>query len=149
MNVSERMSPRQRQRLIALAILTTVFSLGHHVDHIIRGNHVGWPMTANVTPFTYSFGFYPFIALGLYLLMRGRTVPLFWSILTGAGFLFVGLAHFGPFAVEPPRDILSPYSSNVIGYFAVLWLIAFLIVLATTCVYGTRLWWRQRRAGGP
>lgn len=55
---------QQRKRLIMLAIFTTVFGIGHHVDHIIRGNHVGWPLTPEVTPFTYSLGFYPFIALG-------------------------------------------------------------------------------------
>lgn len=25
-----------------------------HIDHIIRGNHVGWPLTPEVNPVTYS-----------------------------------------------------------------------------------------------
>jgi hypothetical protein len=52
--------------LFKLALLATVFGIGHHIDHVIRGNHVGWPLIEEPTPFTYSLGFYPFIASGLY-----------------------------------------------------------------------------------
>lgn len=134
----------QKKRLIMLALLTTVFGIGHHVDHIIRGNHVGWPLTPEVTPFTYSLGFYPFIALGFYLYLRGRTAPQYWCLLTGAGFFFVGLAHFGPLAVEPPADIVGPYDSALAGYAALTWLVVFLLLLATTSVYAGRLWRQQR-----
>lgn len=133
----------QRKRLIILALLTTLFGVGHHVDHIIRGNHVGWPLIPEVTPFTYSLGFYPFIALGFYFFLRGRTLPLFWAVLTGAGFFFIALAHFGPVAVEPPADITGPYSSAVAGYAALSWLVVFLVMLASTCVYAGRLWWKS------
>lgn len=133
----------QRNRLITLALLTTVFGFGHHVDHVIRGNHVGWPLNSEVTPFTYSLGFYPFIALGFYLYLRGRTVPGFWAILTGVGFFFVGLAHFGPFAVEPAADIVGPYKSALAGYAALVWLVVFLVFLASTSLYAGRLWRQQ------
>ncbi len=46
-------------------MLTTFMSLGHHLDHVLRGNHVGWPLTEHPAPFTYSFGVYPLIFLGL------------------------------------------------------------------------------------
>jgi len=132
----------QEKRLVILILLTTLFSIGHHVDHVIRGNHVGWPLIAQVTPFTYSLGFYPVIALGLYLYLRGRTAPGFWALLAGAGFLFVGLLHFGPLALEPPADILRPYSSAAAGYAALAWLVAFLILLASSSLYAFRLWRR-------
>jgi hypothetical protein len=136
---------QQRKRLITLVLLTTLFSVGHHVDHAIRGNHVGWPLIPEITPFTYSLGFYPAIALGLYLYLHGRTAPGFWAILAGCGFFFVGLLHFGPLALEPPADILGPYRSTAAGYAALGWLIAFLILLGASSLYAFRLW---RQADG-
>lgn len=136
---------QQRKRLITLALLTTLFSIGHHVDHVLRGNHVGWPVIAQITPFTYSLGFYPVIAVGFFLYLSGRTAPAFWAVLSGAGFFFVGLLHFGPLALEPPADIVEPYGSALAGYAALGWLIAFLILLASTSLYAFRLW---RQANG-
>ena len=34
------------RRAFALIYLALVLSLGHHLDHAVRGNHVGWPLTA-------------------------------------------------------------------------------------------------------
>jgi hypothetical protein len=141
------MHPRIDRKLLGLAVITTIFSIGHHVDHIVRGNHVGWPLIAQVTPFTLSLGFYPVIAIGFYLYARGRVGPGFWAILSLVGVLFVGLLHFGPWAVEPPRDILSPYRSAVAGWFALGWLVVFLILLLVTTIYSARLWLRRRLAG--
>ena len=31
------------RRLYALILIALVLALGHHLDHIIRGNHGGWP----------------------------------------------------------------------------------------------------------
>lgn len=132
------------KRLMALILITTFFSIGHHVDHVIRGNHVGWPLIPEITPFTYSLGFYPVIALGLYRALHGRTAPGFWAILAGGGFFFVALLHFGPIALEPPADILGPYTSAAAGYAAIAWLVAFLIALGGSSLYALRLW-RQSR----
>ena len=33
-------------------LLPTVLGAAHHIDHIVRGNHVGWPITPEVNPFT-------------------------------------------------------------------------------------------------
>jgi hypothetical protein len=38
--------------LYALIYLAMFLSLGHHIDHLIRGNHVGWSLTEHVTPCT-------------------------------------------------------------------------------------------------
>ena len=134
------------RRLWLLVALATLFGFGHHVDHLIRGNHVGWPVSAAVTPFTYSLAVYPLIALGAALARRGRVGAGYWAILSAAGLLFVGALHFGPFAVEPPADILGPYRSRVAGWLALGWLVLFLAVLGVTALYATVLWHRGARA---
>lgn len=134
-------------KLLGLVLSATLFSIGHHIDHIIRGNHVGWPLIPQATPFTYSLVVYPFIALGLYLYLTNRVGPGYWAILTASGFAFVGVLHFGPFAVEPPADIIGPYNSRVAGWGALWWLIVFLIILAATAIYASYLWaWQRRRS---
>jgi len=59
--------------LVALFIvLPTVLGAAHHVDHVVRGNHVGWPLTPEVNPFTYSLAIYPLVAVSLYLTVTDR-----------------------------------------------------------------------------
>jgi hypothetical protein len=120
--------------------------LGHHVDHVIRGNHVGWPLTAEVTPFTYSLGVYPLILLGLYLYRSGKVGPGYWVLLSGPGALFVAAIHFGPAAVESPADIINLYEPRIVGWLAFGWLVVFVAVLAATSLYEGYSWFRQRRA---
>ncbi|HEX2742046.1 MAG TPA: hypothetical protein VHM69_16515, partial [Rubrobacter sp.] len=43
-----------RRPLLIFASSATIFSVLHHTDHVIRGNHSGWPFQAEVTPFTFS-----------------------------------------------------------------------------------------------
>ena len=131
--------------LFKLAVLATVFGIGHHIDHLLRADHLGWPLISEVTPFTYSLGIYPFIVVGLYLHARGQIGPGYWVLLTTIGALFVGLSHFGPLAVEPPEHIVGSYRSNAAGYAAVAWLITFVLVLVGIAIYGARLWLRARR----
>lgn len=128
--------------LIAAAV---ALSLGHHVDHAIRGNHVGWPLSDEVNAFTYSLGIYPAIATGLLLYLAGRVDAGFWAFLSGGGALFLSYIHFGPQAIEPPTDILDPYESVIAGAFAFGWLLALVGVLAVTFIYELRLWLRGRR----
>jgi hypothetical protein len=42
----------QRRILYELTWLALALSLGHHLDHLIRGNAVGWPVTEEVNAFT-------------------------------------------------------------------------------------------------
>ena len=130
--------------LYALIFLAMIMSLGHHIDHIIRGNHIGWPLTAEVNAFTYSLGIYPLILLGLYLYASGRVGPGFWALLSGSGALFVAWIHFGPVAVEPPADIINLYEVRIVGWMAFLWLVVFVLVLVGTCIYELRSWFAQR-----
>jgi hypothetical protein len=135
---------RTNKILYGLIFLAMFMSLGHHIDHVIRGNHVGWPLTAEVTPFTYSLVVYPLILLGLYLYASKRVGPGYWAILSGSGALFVAAIHFGPATVEPPVDIINMYEPRIIGWLAFGWLVVFVMVLLGTCIYELRSWLAQR-----
>jgi hypothetical protein len=144
-NGSAVSGPNRTNRILyGLIFLAMFMSFGHHIDHVIRGNHVGWPLTAEVTPFTYSLMVYPLIFLGLYLYAWGRLGPGFWAIVSGSGALFVAAIHFGPTAVEPPADIINLYEAPIVSWLAFGWLVVFIMVLLGTCIYELRSWFAQR-----
>ena len=132
--------------LYRLTYLAAALSLGHHLDHVIRHNAVGWPLTDQVNAFTLSLVVYPVITTGLLLYRAGRVGPGFWALVSGGGAVFVSTVHFGPSAVEPPERILGGYGLSILGWLAFAWLVTFVAVLAITSLYETRLWWRQRQA---
>ena len=138
--------PLARRRVLLLTALATLLSLGHHVDHLIRGNHVGWPLTDDVNAFTLSLGVYPTLALAVLLYQRRLIGPGTWALLSGNGALFVAALHFGPHAVEPPRDIIGLYPEPI-GWFWFAWLLCLVGVLLLTCVFEVRLWAARRRSG--
>jgi hypothetical protein len=141
--MEEPMGDRVLYRLTWLAL---ALSLGHHLDHLIRGNAVGWPVTSQVNAFTVSLIVYPIIATGLVLYRAGRVGPGFWALVSGGGAVFASAVHFGPAAVEPPELILDHYQPPVLGWLAFGWLVTFVTVLAITCLYETRLWAQHRQA---
>ncbi len=59
------MDQHERGALYRLTYLAAAMSLGHHLDHVIRHNAVGWPLTGKVNAFTMSLMVYPVIAAGL------------------------------------------------------------------------------------
>jgi len=134
------------RRLYRLIYLAAFLSAGHHIDHLIRGNAVGWPLTPEVNGFTASLVIYPIILTGLALYHAGRVGPRFWILVSGSGALFVGAVHFGPFALEPPPAIIDHYDSPILGWLAFAWLIAFIGVLVISSAYEARLWFRARSA---
>jgi hypothetical protein len=138
--------PMHDRVLYRLTWLALALSLGHHLDHLIRGNAVGWPLTEEVNAFTASLVVYPIIATGLLLYRAGRVGPGFWALVSGGGAVFVSAVHFGPAAVEPPELILDHYEPPMLAWLAFGWLVVFVTVLAVTCVYETRLWWEERQA---
>jgi hypothetical protein len=138
--------PMHSRTLYRLTWLAAALSLGHHLDHVIRHNAVGWPLTDQVNAFTLSLVVYPVIATGLLLYRAGRVGPGFWALVSGGGAVFVSAVHFGPSAVEPPELILGGYGLSILGRLAFAWLVTFVAVLAITSLYETRLWWRQRQA---
>jgi hypothetical protein len=136
------------RRLYLLIALAVILSVGHHVDHVIRGNNVGWPFDSEVNAFTFSLLIYPLILIGLLLYRAGKVGPGFWVFVSAGGALFVGFIHFAPAAIEPPHEIVDPYDSPVLGWLALAWLVAFIGVLAFTSVYELRLMRQRRREPG-
>ena len=120
--------------------LALVLALGHHLDHAIRGTHIGWPLSPDVNPFTVSLAIYPIVLLSVLLYHRGSVGPGTLAFVTGGGALFLGIIHFGPWAVEPASDIIDGYANPVIGWLALSWLIALVVLVAFTCAYEIKAW---------
>jgi hypothetical protein len=135
----------KRKILYGLTYLAAAMSLGHHIDHAIRHNAVGWPLTDEFNAFTVSLVIYPVIITGLLLYQAGKVGPGFWALVSGGGAVFVSAVHFGPSAVEPPEMMLHGYDSPVIGWLAFTWLVIFVSVLMITSLYETRVWWQERQ----
>src|SRR6266545_4605142 len=91
--------------LYRLTWLAAAMSLGHHLDHLIRHNAVGWPLTDQVNAFTLSLLVYPIIITGLLAYRAGRVGPGFWALVSGGGAGFVSAVHFGPAAVADPGPL--------------------------------------------
>ena len=100
-----------RRRLLLAASGVAVFGLLHHLDHAVRGNHVGWPLQATPTPFTFSLLVYPFLLLGAWLTIRHRAGARYWLAFAAAALALVVFVHFVPLEnYEPPSDIWVPYA---------------------------------------
>ncbi len=80
-----------------VALVAMGFGLLHHVDHVLRYDHSGWPFKPEVTPFTYTLLVYPVFAL-LLLLRSWPRVRVAMALLL---FLFPVLAHT---FLETPAD---------------------------------------------
>lgn len=96
-----------------LIAATSVLILGaiHHIDHIIRGNHIGWPFSTQVTPFTFSLLVYPALLLGIYLTWRKRAWAGYWMGVAPPMLALVIFVHLIPHAgYEAPPDLYIPYS---------------------------------------
>jgi hypothetical protein len=109
-----------RRWLLVFAAAAVVFGLMHHVDHVIRGNHSGWPFQAEVTPFTFSLLIYALILPGIYMTARGRSVPGYHLFVAGVGLALLGFVHFVPTEdfEAPVRDIFLVYESPFAGVLA-------------------------------
>jgi hypothetical protein len=73
------------RKLYFLTFLALAMSAVHHIDHIIRGNAVGWPLIEQVNAFTFSLAIYPVIVTGLVLYHLGRVGPASGRSCRGAG----------------------------------------------------------------
>lgn len=102
--------PKLRRWIFLTLLSLMLFGGLHHVDHLVRGNHVGWPAVSDVNPFTYSLLAYPLFALGLALMTRGRVWAGYWFAYGILALLLLGTTHFiPPFIAEPTRDLYLPY----------------------------------------
>jgi hypothetical protein len=106
----------------------------HHVDHVVRGNHSGWPFEEVVTPFTFSLLIYALLLPGLYMTWRGRLIAGYWLFTAVVLIALVISVHFvGEDREAPIRDIYAVYENPVVGFLALTdltVLIASLVVLA-------------------
>jgi hypothetical protein len=109
-----------RRWLLVFATGAVVFGLMHHADHVIRGNHSGWPFQPEVTPFTFSLLIYALILPGIYLTARGRSIPGYHLFVAVVGLALLGFVHFVPTGDHeaPIRDIYMIYESPLAGMFA-------------------------------
>ena len=119
---AERLAARggYRRWLLVFASAAVVFGLMHHADHVIRGNHSGWPFQAEVTPFTFSLLIYALILPGIYLTVRGPSIPGYHLLVAIVGLALLGFVHFVP--VEdyeaPIQDIYMVYEGPLAGMLA-------------------------------
>lgn len=129
-----------------MTVLTAVFGVLHHIDHVLRFDHSGWPFKPDVTPFTYSLLVYPLMASILFL----RGYPRMRVALALVLFLFPTLAHI--FLETPldqfhtwahlPRVNLLRTSSPVLGATAMV-----TTVLLSGCAFLTLVaFWREAQA---
>ena len=109
-----------RRWLLVFASAAVVFGLMHHADHVIRGNHSGWPFQAEVTPFTFSLLIYALILPGIYLTARGRSVPGYHLFVAVVGLALLGFVHFVPTEnfEAPVEDIFMVYETPLAGTIA-------------------------------
>lgn len=109
-----------RKWLLVFASGAVVFGLLHHADHVIRGNHSGWPFQAEVTPFTFSLLIYALILPGIYMTARGRSVPGYHLFVAVVGLALLGFVHFVPTEnfEAPVGDIFMVYETPLAGAIA-------------------------------
>ena len=128
-----------------LALLTTLLGFLHHVDHVLRFDHSGWPFRAEVTPFTYSLLVYPVVAA----LLLARDRLLLRAVLAFFLFLVPTLAHvfietpvhqFNTWAHKPGVNLLDA-RSPVAGATAAL----VTILLSVSAFLTFLAFWREHR----
>lgn len=116
--------PSRWTRAEKLGLLTLSLGLLHHIDHVLRVDHSGWPFTSAITPFTYSLSVYPAVAVILF----ARGWPRLRIALSALLALFPTLAHifletpadqYVTWAARPERNWLG-VSSPVLGIAAIV-----------------------------
>jgi hypothetical protein len=123
-------------------VVPTVLGAAHHIDHIIRGNHVGWPVTQHVNEFTFSLAIYPLLAVSLYLSLSNRVDARYWAGFFAFSAAMLAYFHISPWAVEPPQDVIVPYENPIFGYLAFAIVLGLIASVVVGSVYGATLWHR-------
>ncbi len=131
---------RLRGWLLRFAVAAMVFSILHHADHVIRGNHSGWPFQGDVTPFTFSLLIYALILPGIYMTARGRSVPGYHLFVSVVGLALIGFVHFVPTGEHeaPIEDIYAVYGSPLAGLLALAILTGLMISVALLAITALR-----------
>src|SRR5215212_5467059 len=125
-----------RTWLIVAAASVTFFGFMHHVDHVLRGNHSGWPFEQAITPFTFSLLIYALLLPGLYLTAKGRLMPRYWLFTAVVGLALVVWVHFVPTGdyEAPIDDIYAVYGSPLAGLLALIVLAGLVFGLVTLAI---------------
>lgn len=103
-SLTENTHSSQRTRLIVIFVV--IVSLLHHIDHILRADHSGWPFQAEFTPFTISVVVAYAIAAFVYF-ARGYFWSKFWLVV--AGYAFTQAAHI---FIETPDHQYVTWATN-------------------------------------
>ena len=80
-----------------LLLLAASVALLHHVDHVLRVDHSGWPFTPEVSPFTFSLIIYPIFFSVVFFKSRP------WYRVSGTALLFL-FSVFAHAFLETPMD---------------------------------------------
>ncbi len=131
---------RLRRWLLVAAAGVTIFGIFHHVDHVVRGNHSGWPFEGEVTPFTFSLLIYALLLPGLYLTAKGRLMAGYWLFTAVVGLALVVWVHFVPTGdyEAPIEDIYAVYGSPLAGLLALVVLAGLVFSLVTLVIAAIR-----------
>ena len=129
------------KKLISLVVLMIVLSLGHTIDHFVRGDI----RLAAFACYQSSWQNMLFLALALFFYLRNKIGPLFWAVTAGFGVALGWLAHFSPFTDQTPQYIFRAYGNPAAGVLAVAWLVALMLALIVTATYAEYLWARELR----
>jgi hypothetical protein len=99
----------------------------------------------SVPPIILSLVIYAILGFGLYFYLKNKVGPLFWAIVAGTGAAIGWLAHFSPFTDQTPQYIYRAYEAPAMGWLAVAWLVALMLVLILAAIYAEYLWARSLR----
>lgn len=127
---------RFRRRLLIVVVVAMIFSVLHHADHVIRGNHSGWPFQEETTPFTFSLLIYALILPGIYLTARGRSIAGYHLFVAITGLALIGFVHFVPVGdyEAPIGDIYAVYGGPLAGLLALVILAGLVISVALLAI---------------
>ena len=136
---------RWRRALLVLGISVTASGVLHHTDHVVRGNHSGWPFQEAVTPFTFSLLVYVLLLPGIYMNLRGRLAAGWWLFTAAVALALVAFVHFlsGEEREAPIRDIYAVYDDRVWGVLALV--VLYGLVLCLAALFVTALLARRKR----
>jgi hypothetical protein len=130
------------KKLTVLVAALIVLSLGHDIDHLIRGDF-RWQLSAASLPaYAIVVAKYAVLASGLYFYLKNKIGPLFWAIVAGIGVVLGWLAHFSPFTDQTPQFIYRAYATPAMGTIAVSLLVLLMLTLIATMTYAQYLWAR-------
>jgi len=129
-----------RTWLLIAAASVTIFGIFHHVDHVVRGNHSGWPFEEAVTPFTFSLLIYALLLPGIYMNLRGRVAAGWWLCTAAVALGLVSFVHFlsGEEREAPIRDIYGVYDNPDWGLLALVALYGLVLALVALFVAALR-----------